>query len=383
MRPSRRAESWVRMSLDLTEKVVAFARLLRARGVPVSTAEEVDAAAAALEVGEGDLDLLKAALRAALVKRREHYRVFDELFEKFWGGGEVSGLALEPARLEVRVEGDLSKLDPVTRFLSVYSPYEIEWEGLNLEPGSRELARRIARGLRALRRLLALQPGRRMRRSRGGTVDFRAVMRESLRHFGEPAVIVRSRRKRSKSRIVALFDVSNSMREEWAWLQSAMAAFRGLPSGSYEVFAFSVRLVRLTETLQQLERPEEIGRVVHRSLGLWGSGTRIGESLEQLLERHPGLVTGRTGVLIVSDGWDLGDLEVLDRALGELRRRSGFLAWLTPHAASSSFKPEAAALRVAIRHVDLLAPTGVLEDPRALAKALRATVHRHRRGLKA
>ena len=369
--------------MDLAEKVVVFARLLRAQGVPVSTGEEVDAAAAALEVGEDDLDLLRAALRAALVKRREHYSVFDELFNKFWGGAPISEVRIEPPRLEVRIEGDLSKLDPVSRFLSVYSPNEIIWEGLEVEPGSKGLTRRIARGLRTLRRLLALYPGRRLRRSRGGDVDFKAVMRESLRHFGEPAVIATSRRKKSKSRIVALFDVSNSMREEWAWLQSAMAAFRHLPSGSYEVFAFSVKLERLTETLQTLENPEEIGRIVYKSLDIWGSGTRIGDSLSQLLQRHPGILTRRTATLIISDGWDLGDLDALDKALEEAKRRSGFIAWLTPHASSPEFKPEAAALRIALRHVDLLAPTAILEDPRLLAKTLlKATMQRHDANLK-
>ncbi len=365
--------------MDLVERVVLFARLLRNRGVPVSTGEEIDAAAAALEVGEGDLEALREALRAALVKRREHYKIFDELFDKFWGGSPLTGLMVEPVRLTVYVEGELGSIDPVKRFLSVYSPYDVEWERLSVEPGTRELARRISRGLRVVRRLLALYPGRRLRRSSRGPIDFRGVMRRSLRHFGEPVELVKSRRKLSRARIVALFDVSNSMRDEWPWLQSAMAAFRSLPSGSYEVFAFSVRLVRLTEVLQRLERPEEIGRVVYRELGVWGSGTRIGESLRQLLEAHGGLVTERTGVLIVSDGWDLGDLELLDSALSELSRRAGLVAWLTPYAGSKGFRPEAAALKIAVNRVDVFTSARVLEDPRSALRAFSSALIAPRR----
>ena len=145
-----------------------------------------------------------------------------------------------------------------------------------------------------------------------------------------------------------------------------MAAFRSLPSGSYEVFAFSTRLERLTEVLESLERPEEVGRVVYRRLGLWGSGTRIGESLSQLIREYPGVLSGKTGVLIVSDGWDLGDLEVLDRSLGELSRRAGLVAWLNPNAGKPGFKPEVLALRIALRRVDVMAPARILEDPRAV-----------------
>ena len=350
--------------MDLAERVVVFSRLLRSRGVPVSTGEEVDAVAAALEVGVEDLEALREALRAALVKKREYYGVFDELFDKFWGGGPLTGLALEPVRFRVYIEGDLSKLDHVSRFLSVYSPYEIVWERLDVGPGSRVLARRIARGLRALRRALALYPGRRLREGRRGRVDLKGVMKKSLRYYGEPLEIVRGYRKRSKARIVAVFDVSNSMREEWPWLQSAMAAFRSLPSGSYEVFAFSTRLERLTEVLESLERPEEVGRVVYRRLGLWGSGTKIGESLKQLVEEHGGVLSGRAGVFIVSDGWDLGDLELLEWSLKEISRRAGLLAWLTPYAGKPGFKPEIAALKIVLKHVDVMAPATILEEPK-------------------
>ena len=352
--------------MDLAERVVVFSRLLRSRGVPVSTGEEVDAVAAALEVGVEDLEVLREALRATLVKKREYYRVFDELFDKFWGGGPLTGLALEPVRFKVYVEGDLSKLDPVSRFLSVYSPYEIVWERLEIGPGSRELTRRIARGLRALRRALALYPGRRLREGRRGRVDLKGVMKKSLRYYGEPLEIVRGYRKKSKARIVALFDVSNSMREEWPWLQSAMAAFRSLPPGSYEVFAFSTRLERITDVLEHLEKPEEVGRIVYQRLGLWGSGTRIGESIEQLVKEHGGVLGSKVGVLIVSDGWDLGDLELLSRSLQDLSRRAGLVVWLNPNAGKPGFKPEVVALRIALRHVDVMAPASVLEDPRAV-----------------
>jgi len=354
---------------DIIERVVDFARLLRDRGVPCSPSEAVDAAKALIELGRGsDTELLREALRAALVKKREYYAVFDELFNLFWGGGPVSGSIMEPMRVRVVVEGE--PLDPVKKFLSVYSPLEVQWGKLDIQPGSREKARVISRGVRLFRRRAALYGGRRWRLSSRGAIDFRLAMKESMKTMGEYVRLPKRRVRHSKSRIVALFDVSNSMKEEWGWLQSAIAAFRRLPSGSYEIFLFSTRLKRITEIVNVMDAPEEIGSLLARENALWGSGTRIGESLRALLDSYQGLLTRRTALVIVSDGWDLGDLELLERSLAEARRRTGFIAWFTPHMDKPGFTPSTACLVIASRYVDLLAPSSALEDVRLLTRIM-------------
>ena len=89
----------------------------------------------------------------------------------------------------------------------------------------------------------------------------------------------------------------------------------------------------------------------------WGGGTRIGECLRDF-NRSQGarLVHSRTGVIIVSDGYDTGEPEVLAEALAALRRRSRRMVWLNPLLNQPGFSPESRGMQAAMPHIDLLAP---------------------------
>jgi uncharacterized protein len=63
----------------------------------------------------------------------------------------------------------------------------------------------------------------------------------------------------------------------------------------------------------------------------FAGGTRLGESLATLRQQHARLLLGRrTLVLVITDGLDTGEPDVLERELGWLRRHSRRLLWLNP-----------------------------------------------------
>jgi uncharacterized protein with von Willebrand factor type A (vWA) domain len=68
--------------------VLEFVRLLRRHRVPVSPAEGLDALAALQRTGLGDREVVRAALRATLIKRGEDGAAFDRLFELYFGLGD-------------------------------------------------------------------------------------------------------------------------------------------------------------------------------------------------------------------------------------------------------------------------------------------------------
>src|SRR5579875_936288 len=68
----------------LVERVVAFGRLLRARGVRLTQAETQDALRALTMIQVGEREEFRAALRATLVHRFEDLATFDLAFEQFW-----------------------------------------------------------------------------------------------------------------------------------------------------------------------------------------------------------------------------------------------------------------------------------------------------------
>ena len=78
-----------------------------------------------------------------------------------------------------------------------------------------------------------------------------------------------------------------------------------------ETFVFSTSLYRITDTLKN----EDIQNVLEKlSLQVpnWSGGTKIGYSLEQFVENF-GLkfVDRQTICIIISDGWDTGDVDLL------------------------------------------------------------------------
>jgi hypothetical protein len=137
-----------------------------------------------------------------------------------------------------------------------------------------------------------------------------------------------------------------------------------------EVFVFGTRLTRITRQLRVRSPDEALRRVAERVLD-WSGGTRIGESLHQLNRRWVRRAV-RSGaiVLLVSDGWERGDPELLAREMATLRRSCHRLVWIDPLAAREGFEPATAGLRAALPHVDEFVPAASVASLETLAERL-------------
>src|SRR5262249_20282453 len=71
----------------------------------------------------------------------------------------------------------------------------------------------------------------------------------------------------------------------------------------------------------------------------WSGGTRIGESLAQFNREWSHLVDRRTIVIVLSDGWDTGEPELLAGELLRIKRRAGRVIWLNPLLGNPSYEP--------------------------------------------
>jgi uncharacterized protein len=150
---------------------------------------------------------------------------------------------------------------------------------------------------------------------------------------------------------VFLCDVSGSM-EPYAramvmFLQAVTASGRHV-----EAFAFGTRITRLTPHLRKLD-PARALAGIGSLMPDWGGGTRIGESLRHYNETwgRRGLTRGAT-VVIVSDGWERGDLRELDTELARIGRQAHKLVWVNPLKGHDGFAPLAGGMRIALRHSD-------------------------------
>lgn len=71
----------------MDKRMVEFIRGLRAAGVRVSLAESVDAMNAVGSVGVTDKEIFRYILRATLIKEKEDFAAFDQLFPLYFGSG--------------------------------------------------------------------------------------------------------------------------------------------------------------------------------------------------------------------------------------------------------------------------------------------------------
>jgi uncharacterized protein with von Willebrand factor type A (vWA) domain len=137
-----------------------------------------------------------------------------------------------------------------------------------------------------------------------------------------------------------------------------------------EAFVFGTRLTRITRQLRRKDIDEALAEVV-RVVDDWSGGTRIGDAIKTFNYRWARRVLGQGAVVvIISDGWDRGDVSVLAREMARLQRSCYRLIWLNPLAGMRGFEPLARGLQAALPYVDDFLPAHNIESLEQLGKLL-------------
>jgi hypothetical protein len=241
----------------------------------------------------------------------------------------------------------------------------------------RDFADMTTAELRRLRRLMErlpdATPRRRSRRLRaapsGDALDARRTLRRAIRTQGLPLDPAYRRRKQVPRKLVFLCDVSGSME---AYARAMVMFLQAITSTgrTVEAFAFGTRITRLTPHLRKLDPVRSLA-TAGGLMPDWGGGTRIGESLRAYNDvwGRRGLTRGAV-VVIVSDGWERGDLSLLDAELGRIHRQAHRLVWVNPLKGHRDFAPLAGGMRIALRHADAFVEGHNLVALEALADVL-------------
>jgi uncharacterized protein with von Willebrand factor type A (vWA) domain len=372
----------------LAQNAVWFGRLLHRAGLSADPPRTQLFLHALLRLGLDRKADIKAAGRAIFVQRREERATYDRAFELFWrrrGSGEGIGRTLPRIRQGERREtgwqaprGQRGEdTIELSRPLSSLGPSDREairnadFAGLTADE-----ARDAQAMLEALRPRLPRRPARRPRLARRGhRPAARTMLRRALASGGE-ALEWRWLRRTTRSRpIVLVCDISGSMERYSRFLLRFAHALQrsGAP---LEVFVFGTRLTRITRELRTRSPDAAIRRVADRVVD-WSGGTRIGESLRTLNRRWVRrTVRSAAVVLIVSDGWERGDPELLAREMATLRRACHRLLWLDPLAGRSGFEPATVGLRAALPYVDALVPCATVASLEELGGQLEQVMSR-------
>jgi uncharacterized protein with von Willebrand factor type A (vWA) domain len=137
-----------------------------------------------------------------------------------------------------------------------------------------------------------------------------------------------------------------------------------------ETFAFSTSLQRITGLFKR----NEFNNALHLLKGEnnpWGEGTRIGESLQQFIQDYaPAFLDKHTIVIVLSDGWDTGNINVLQTSMEMIQKRCRKLIWLNPLAGYKLYRPDVAGMQAAMPYIDIFAPVHNVDSLRKLVKWL-------------
>jgi uncharacterized protein len=372
----------------LAAAVVRFAALLRHQGVPATLVHVTDGVRALDHLDLADRQEVYLGLRAVFVSRPEEIPAFDRCFAAFWrvasendqvlkaltpalpdddgAAGQEAG-AQKQQTLSLDAWGDMDETDDGEP-LSVPAASEREaMAARDFSTFGQEQLEEVFRLTVLIARRLARRISRRRRPSpRRGRVDLRRTLRANLTR-GEIIELRYRRRKRRKVRLVLLCDVSGSMDLYSRFLLQFLYALQRVFS-RVETFTFSVRLTRVTEYLRVRSYREVLARL--HDVRDWSGGTRIGESLAEFNRGWPSLVDRRTIVVILSDGWDTGDPDVLASELLRIKRRAGRVIWLNPLLGNPSYEPLTRGMAAALPLVDHFAAAHNLAALRDLAGKL-------------
>jgi uncharacterized protein len=376
--------------------LLAFGRALKQLGVKVSLSQVMDVSRAVEFVDLADKGDFRALLRSNLISQKEDFPVFDMLFDCFWReqsyervpmetleiqgtptesgaqeGGDEEGLEEALAETVATENVPLENLDEFS--IPTYSPQELLNRKDFSEMGVEE-SRAIARAILLIATKIATQISRRKKLGRkGNVVDPRWTMRRNMKYGGEIIDLVNRKRRIKKTRVVLLCDVSGSMDCYSRFLIQFMYGLQNELWG-VETFVFSTSLSRITHLIRTKDIANALEKISGNILG-WSGGTNIGRSLHTFNRNFaPSMVTHRTVVVIISDGWDRGDVSLLEREMQDLKRRCKKIIWLNPLLASDNYEPLCKGMQAALPYLDLFLSVHNVNSLIALGRTLQKMV---------
>lgn len=377
--------------------LLLFARLLRKLGIQNSSFQ-IHSFAQALKYIDitSEQDFYNAS-RSFLLHDISKRRQFDLAFDLYWSGYLTRTLGIEshhqiaaltkpvsqesesskqnvkssladPEIAQSMSDGDFANRDLQIRAL--YSSIEI----LRRKDFSLYSAEEFVQAKKTIREQTLLinqmQSRRKVHSSKKSKfIDFRGTIRQNMSISGELVELEWLVNKYKPRPLVILSDISGSM-EKYSKILLFFLYGMVQDTKKIETFVFGTRLTRLTLQLRRQSADQVMDNLSARYID-WSGGTRIGEALRDFNYHWARRVRcSNSVVLIISDGWDRGDLHLLEKEINRLNRSAHRLIWLNPLSGAENYQPLVMGIKTILPYVDDFYPFANLENLEFLAKRL-------------
>jgi uncharacterized protein len=372
----------------IINRISDFTNLLRKHDFVVGLKENQDAATLVAELDSTRAATFRSAFKALYCSRLSDWKQFDALFDSFWFAKGMKSLmkvsgssaaSTKPSLSEQSAQsGGQDEASELVDQLSSETGNDVEEGSTGKSEGAsrgeslaqkdfrkiadpEELAKAHAAAESLSRAMRARLTRRERARAKGRRIDLRSTIRENVGHGGVPVDLRWRDRKPKPLRLIVLLDASGSMEMYTAvftrFIHGVLDSFK-----EAEAFVFHTRLAHVSSAMKEKNATRALERMSLMTQGV-GGGTRIGESLATFNKWHAKRVlNSRSCVMILSDGYDTGDTQVLSTELRRLRQRCRRIAWLNPMMGWDGYQPESQAMKAALPHLDLFAPAHNLES---------------------
>tara|TARA_Y100001970_G_scaffold294368_1_gene451866 strand:- start:55215 stop:56435 length:1221 start_codon:yes stop_codon:yes gene_type:complete len=370
----------------MANNILHFGRALRSSGLEIGPSVILDAISAVMSISPRRYTDFYWALYSVFVNKRDQHEIFHEAFTLFWQKPKLieqliadipeHGLINNPDNnseetslsqrivdaLELDSEQESKEGVPNdTKIVMSYSPDEAI-KTMDFESMSSEEIYLAKKAITSLKMPISHRFTRRYRGDQSGhMVDFRATLRGNLRPGGELLPLKKKKHIKKPPPIVVLCDVSGSMNQySRMFLHFVHAITNDMDRVSS--FIFGTRLTNITRFLHYRDVDVALD-LTSEAANDWSGGTRIGECLRIFNFTWSRRVLAQGAVvLLVTDGLDRDDLNILKEEIARLQRSCKKLIWLNPLLRYEDFKPEAGGIRTILPFVDDFRPAHNLQS---------------------
>jgi len=368
---------------DIPSHIISFCQYLRQQNFDVATSEQRDCLLAlSRHQAFSSPGQFKMCLQTIICKSQQDLSNFSLFFDRYWK--ELSKSVDNKTKNEFKQKQVAKKKQPqsivqLKKWLfrnkesetfetALYSNHTSDSSTIKMNIDEEELQEIIAVVAKIVKRIAIRRTRRYIHTHRKIKIDLRRSIRKNI--FSSDELLDLSHKtKKNNLRVLILCDVSRSMEMYSRFFIQFMYAFKSLMKSS-EIFVFGTKLHQITTELEHNDINKSLDYILQK-VDDWSGGTRIGESLDSLVEDYAhSLLTQRTVCFILSDGWDTGKSELIEKSMDTIHKKCMKVIWLNPLMMHKNWKPEVIGMKTAMPFIDLLLPFHNIDSMKSLIKTL-------------
>ncbi len=384
-------KSLITRQTNLPAHVIQFSRFLRDNAFVIGPDEEADILNSLSQIVPQSFDQQKAVYKSILVKNRKQFVQFDELYIQYWE--ELSRAEdskeknlLEKTQKPQKTAGQNSNLQVLKQWLyggrideekniATYSAFEA-LSKKDFASFISDEQKELLQIIKIIAQRMANKVSRRFTKSKSKRqLDLSRTIKKSIKNGVEINQFYFKEQQKRKVNLVLICDVSKSMELYSQFLIEFMYGFQQVVD-KLHTFAFSTSLISLTRALKDGDY-EQVLSNLSEQVPHWSGGTRIGESLYTFKQKYGQRLLNKDSIVIIlSDGWDTGDIDLLESSIKYIHKKSDRVIWLNPLAGNPDYKPSTRGMEVCMPFIDVFTSAHNLDSLRQITKYLKKRKHK-------